>query len=437
MPETLGDHEASKMTEGALSDLANRPSGGFRPEGDTADLVFQGASLQPCIITGDLVALFSQQVNEGCAATPRGGVEVGGLLLGPAAAAGAAIVIDEAIPMVLEYQYGPSFHASESELGQIGWAALAASKDPARKLLGFYRSRTRGEPELRESDQEILRTIEGASGVECQVFLILTPQSRFLTTATVLRRETGAWASIGDVDYRNRLAPAPRNESAVPAIPAEETPQERGSEEWKAGTDQNAQPIPPAVVAPVLLAEAGAVPSLDHTSSHSFQLLAATAIVAFGVVALYALAHWPTTSSAARGVERVAPPPVRLGFSAAHENSDWQLTWNRETVSSLTPLSAILTIRDGSRERQVPLTTEDLATGTILYRPDSTDLQFTLRVNAQGRNPVEERIHALDGGRIATPPPAPKPNVRAPKDVRSPKVRSGRQSTSPSWDPLP
>ena len=133
---------------------------------------------------------------------------------------------------------------------------------------------------------------------------------------------------------------------------------------------------------------------------------AALVLAGLAVTGLYARAHWataPPPRSAAPG----PPPIVHLGFSAAHQNSDWQLTWNRDAVASLTPLSALLTIRDGEKERQVPLSPEDLASGTILYRPWGNELQFTFRVNAQGRNPIEERIRALDGG----PPPPARPST--------------------------
>src|SRR5579863_6855310 len=110
-------------------------------------------------IAKPLVAELWANANEGARALAHGGLEIGGLLMGPKIHNG-RIVVDDVIPLPSEYQYGPSFQMSETDLANLVSAVETAQDDSAKTIVGFFRSRTRGEETLRECDFEVIKTIE-------------------------------------------------------------------------------------------------------------------------------------------------------------------------------------------------------------------------------------------------------------------------------------
>jgi TonB family protein len=90
-----------------------------------------------------------------------------------------------------------------------------------------------------------------------------------------------------------------------------------------------------------------------------------------------------------------APAPSQLGFSASHEGSDWRLVWNRDVLTRLNAVGAMLTIRDGGVDRLQFLSSQDLAAGAIFYVPRTSDLTFNLKVALSAGPEIEEQIRVL------------------------------------------
>jgi hypothetical protein len=124
-------------------------------------------------------------------------------------------------------------------------------------------------------------------------------------------------------------------------------------------------------------------------------------------------------AEAAATVVQSSVPPLRMGFSAAHENGLWKLSWDRGTMDVLRPSGAVLDIKDGANQQQIHLTPSDLSSGTIFYTARSGDLSFSLQLEVPNATPMEEHVRILEGPpagpetAAANPPALVKPATRA------------------------
>jgi protein TonB len=121
----------------------------------------------------------------------------------------------------------------------------------------------------------------------------------------------------------------------------------------------------------------------------------------------------------------------RLGFSAAHEGTDWRLVWNREALKRLGAVGALLSIRDGGVDRLQFLSPLDLAAGAILYVPKSSDLLFNLKITLADGPDIEEQIRVLGQDQDA----AADLNYPPPRRIGEAARTSLPGATSPSGAP--
>src|SRR5215510_13681738 len=86
---------------------------------------------------------------------PRGGVEIGGILLGSAVADRVTIV--ESVPLECEHALGPSFTLSPNDLAKLESQLAGLPTAGSARPVGWYHSHTRSEIFLSDSDLEIHR----------------------------------------------------------------------------------------------------------------------------------------------------------------------------------------------------------------------------------------------------------------------------------------
>jgi hypothetical protein len=98
----------------------------------------------------------------------------------------------------------------------------------------------------------------------------------------------------------------------------------------------------------------------------------------------------------------------RVGFSAIRQGKDWKLVWDRAAVAALHPAGAVLMIRDGDSSQSVQLSQDELAIGSLLYTPQSGDIDFGLRVYQTRDVQPGEHIRVLDPQRGGQPSQRPK-----------------------------
>lgn len=165
--------------------------------GETSVLRFSGRSKQ-LIVANSLIPRLFDEVSEGVRSLPRGGAEIGGLLVGPKDHMG-GVLANDIIPIPIEYRFGPSFRLSSPDLTKIEEAIATAHKDPSKTVVGFFRSRTRGGAEFRDSDQEILLAVElahAAFATDFHYFLVLSPPVRSEMPLGVATRTENDWSDF-------------------------------------------------------------------------------------------------------------------------------------------------------------------------------------------------------------------------------------------------
>ena len=177
--------------------MSTQPNPGIRltPELPNGDLVFGDSPQSSLAIPKALVAKISEHVNEGVRKLSPGGLEVGGLLLGPKVRRG-RVVVAGIIPLPIEYRFGPSFQMSVFDLPSISAAIESVQSDPSNTVVGFYRSRRRDSRILRESDHDIFAAVEAAHKSFKEDFrccLILAPTTESEALACIAMRNGNAW----------------------------------------------------------------------------------------------------------------------------------------------------------------------------------------------------------------------------------------------------
>jgi len=343
------------------------------------------------------VAQIEQTVQEKFMAV-RYGAEAAGLLIGRVSDDLKDIAIERTVEIASEYRYGPFLRLSPKDLGAFK-QSLAELTGNGEQIVGLYRSQTRGESGLRDTDEEVLKNIEIADTGFAQNFkliLLLAPSVTAPTALEVLTRKGAGWEIVA---RRRFTAAEPRS---APESPPPPTPKAAAPVRPPAPADLEAPPATAAPEAPP--APPAAAPPRRAPRARRSWLPAVALATLLGSTAI----GWWVASRTSSTPRVVSTPPAapreRLGFAAAKENGDWKLSWSPDAAARLAQNGAELVIRDAGSERETALTGEDLASGTLFYTPRSSDIVFILRAKTAGRADVEERIRVIG----AVPPPSPK-----------------------------
>jgi hypothetical protein len=350
-----------------------------------------------------LMAQIWVQVYQGLRTLARGGLEVGGLLVGPKADEGR--VVDGIIPLPIEYRHGPLYRMSSTDLASIGPAIESVQSDPLKAVIGFYRSRTRGDGTLRESDREIFDAIEQAHlsfALDFRCCFVLAPMSESVALACLAFRGGDGWDEMHPVTLGSDL-------DSLSALPSStgllQMPHRPDKEEYSIGSPvalSAAKPVTDHRV-PEPSAVSLAVSGPQVRRPRTWLYAAAFLSLAGGVAGAYRWALRTQSHPTANVRTFTAVPRTQLGFSATLEGSVWKLAWDRAAMEALNPITAVLSIEDGGYAQQVTLAPADLTSGTIFYTPQNRDLTFRLRIDRGGEQ-IEEHVRVLGAPRIRQTP---------------------------------
>ncbi len=94
-------------------------------------------------------------------------------------------------------------------------------------------------------------------------------------------------------------------------------------------------------------------------------------------------------------------PGAGLGLRVEGHEDRLLLSWNQRSPIVIGAREAILAIDDGSQHREVHLGSDQLADGSVLYKPASDDVAFRLEVRGNQGSTTAESIRVLDGGKPA------------------------------------
>ena len=351
--------------------------------GKAEEFIFCPDSRSPLKIPQAVFTRILEQVNEGVRAVPRGGAEVGGLLVGPKNY-GESLTADDVLPIVTEYRFGPGFRLSPKDLA--GVEELFNSLPPSKTVVGLYRSRTRGQAGLRETDRELLRALEGVHSsfaVDFRFVVLLEPLSKFKISAATALRKDGDWPEWETVTVRAEPGGSPTMMGG--SLPAQVNEPVRHAPE---------SPVEMKPAATVRHA-AGADPPRSSTRWRVF----AASILVFAIAAgaFFLAAGRSKTPVPAPAVVKQNPTSPHADFSAHPEGGLWKLSWNRDAVMAMQPTRAVLSILDGGHEQRLTLTPADLSTGMAYYGAQGGDLLFSLIIERAGQVPLEEHVRVLEG----------------------------------------
>jgi proteasome lid subunit RPN8/RPN11 len=342
-----------------------------------------------------------QAVVDAFFSVPRGGAEIGGILLG--SFSGGKISILDFQALDCEHATGPSFTLSQRDQGQLARMVAAAAGDGnGLQVVGWYHSHTRSDIFLSQADQDIHK---GFFPEPWQVALVLKPHTfEPLRCGFFFREEDGAIR--GEASYQEfvleplPLRPTPTGD-AHPMPPRPVHPEsESAGPLIKAAAEVRPKPILPKtreMALPLMAAKEGASAAAppppaedDHQKKHSVLKTTGWLIFALLVLALGILIGTPSFRE--RGFRiwiAITHPPaiadptsrIPLGLRAERQNGDLMLTWNRQSAAVLSAASGLLAIKDGDASRNIPLDPSQIRNGSILYVPTTAQIQMQLTVS--------------------------------------------------------
>lgn len=330
---------------------------------------------------------------------PRGGVEIGGLLLGRHD--NGRVTILASMPVECEHAFGPSFVFSERDQAKLAELVAAANNNPRLEPVGWWHSHTRSEIFLSDADRQIH---DSFFPEPWQVALVLKPHTfQPMRAGFFFREKDGsirAEATCQEIALE-AMPMRPAGAAAPPPVSAPPQPADTGGlviniagyvEPEPAAVDP---PHDPAGVAPPAFLSAADPPPRD--SRRWIGWIAA----AFGVA--LALAGYSTRDRWLSAIDaRLGPSPVdTIALNALDQSGQLQVRWNGAAPPVQSAQSGSLLILDGSSTVNVPLDAPHVRSGAFTYQRRSGRVDVTLALPQGGGK--ELRVATLFTG---GPPPA-------------------------------
>jgi proteasome lid subunit RPN8/RPN11 len=347
---------------------------------------------------------------------PRGGAEIGGILLGRQEKG--RIVAVDAMPIACEHAFGPSFVLSPRDHEKLAELLAATARNPHSKVVGWYHSHTRSEIFLSPEDIEIHNRFFPEPW---QVALVLKPHTFQPMRAGFFFREANGSIHSEAAYHEFLLEPLPMRPAPAPGAP-EATPLFRNPRDMESGNGPvvnvaavveaepkapEPEPVPaPELPPPAFLAAASAPPPSRRWMTWAVAALLGTALGAWG---WHTRAEWlPKVQAMAN-----AKPDEKLGLSSVDRDGQLQVQWNGNSRAALASTSASLLIVDGEKTHTVELGRPHVLTGSFTYARQSGKVDVTLVLPQSGGKEIREAtIFAGDppGHQKAAPaPPEPAP----------------------------
>ena len=380
---------------------------------------------------------------------PRGGAEIGGILLGRFE--NVRLVISGYAALDCEHAYGPSFTLSppdEARLEQL--LSSHANPDGGLRPVGWYHSHTRSEIFLSDTDLKIHQRFFPESW---QVALVMKPHTFQPARIGFFFRE--ADGSIrANSSYREELLDAapirqiPAGASDAP--PSNDPPPRRFRQE-----PASESVILPATVvepAPVLLLEPRRTPTptpppvtvdadvslppppASHVTVPNFLVANASSsrrwmVVGIGIVAFLGTTGaafqirqmWlPRVLAAMRPAAAVtappaasapAPVPPALGLNTIDREGQLQISWDRTSPSVQHASAALLEINEGGpKPTTIQLDDAHLQAGSFTYARSAEKVDVRLIVH-QAKGPEVREVTSFLG-KLPEPKPAEDPRAQ-------------------------
>jgi proteasome lid subunit RPN8/RPN11 len=346
---------------------------------------------------------------------PRGGAEIGGILLGTHEPG--RLVISDYLALDCEHATGPSFTLSSNDEAHLS-ELLASSRS---KVAGWYHSHTRSEIFLSEADLEIHQRLFPEPW---QVALVMKPHTfQTLRMGFFFRERDGS--IHGSEPYQEIVLEALPMRPATPGRISPQAPQPK--EETVARIPLAGASVPShdregvlvgVDVAPVAMLEVPPPAFLTAQPEAPRRWLAILAILAIvaavGAAGFETRALWLPRVIAAVRAAPVGPPPS-VGLNTLDTDGQLQIRWNRNSPPMQTAVDAILEITDGPRPQAIQMDRPHLQAGVFTYARQGDRVEVKLIVHLPDGQDVRDVTTFL--GKLPERKPAPEdPEIRKQRD---------------------
>lgn len=330
---------------------------------------------------------------------PRGGAEIGGLLLGEFG--GSVVRINGYAAIDCEHATGPSFTLSDKDRARFAEQVAGAwANPPDQQPVGWYHSHTRSEIFLSEADQAVHREFFPEPW---QTALVLRPHTFQPTRAGFFFREPDG-TFRGERSYCEiALQPLPVQQIPTGPAPAGEPPEgrvreplaasggpvitvtaspvaEAPREEPRVGEPPPASP-PPAGALPEPVPPPRFLEIREPPSRRRFWLLGTAVLAMAGVAAAYQTRGFWMPRAAVLFAGGSRPQPLSLGLNAIDFAGQLQIRWDRNSPAARNGVSGALRIEDGPAPQVIPLDAAHLKAGVFTYarQAEKVDIALTVR----------------------------------------------------------
>jgi proteasome lid subunit RPN8/RPN11 len=326
---------------------------------------------------------------------PRGGAEIGGILLG--VFRNGLLTIDESVSFNCEHAFGPSFVLSPRDFSTLEQLLATAKKNPNLRPVGWWHSHTRTEIFLSDADQEIHNRFFPEPW---QVALVLKPHTFQPMRAGFFFREKDG-SMHGAATYREFVLdplptrPLPSSSPAAPLISLTPGPREAAAARPTIDVNQVVEREPEPEFDEPELEERREVSPRRETPAPRFATepptrsrpwIAIAAVVlglSVGIGVYESRARWMP-----QGLFR-SSSPVPLALSLADNDGQLQIRWNGASEAAHGD-SGTLVIADGPQRLIIALDSVHLRTGSFTYARTAERVDVTLTVPQPGAQPAVE-----------------------------------------------
>jgi len=350
-----------------------------------------------------------RQAIEAYLSLPKRGAEIGGLLFGAVRQGGSAFHIDACEDLPCEYRFGPSYKLSQTDYVLVSERLAQHQCEGSQPVIGLYRSYTGREAALDQTDLELMRSV--LPHPHC-ISLLLQPLSAEKCMARFQLGGDDATAAgrlyepflieAGQLTVEAPAEPVSPRAAVAPAEPLEEPPVET--------------PRP----TPVLLApHARRRRWEEDESARGSQILLPVLLCVLAAVAGAAAYGFWTLQRQPRWA------PMGLDVTAAAR--ELMLSWDSTAPAIEQASRGVMSVTDGSAQKQFPLTAAQLRGGKLSYKPSNANVLFRVLVydadnRASGDSLRVANLHLTEetstpapvAAHRALPPPTTSPDEAAP-----------------------
>jgi hypothetical protein len=317
-----------------------------------------------CVTLGfHLIDELRRQAIEAYLSLPKRGVEIGGLLFGAVRQGGSvAFRIDACEDLPCEYRFGPSYKLSETDCVLVSERLAQHQCEGSQPVIGLYRSYTGREAALDQTDLELMRSVLPHPH---RISLLLQPLS---AETCMARFQLGGNDETGRL-YEPFLLEAGQLRVEAPAEPEPPHATVGPSEPWG---DPSVETRKPPSVLPTPHARGRRWEEEPARAPRGSQIWLPVLLCVLAAVAGAAAYGFWTLQRQPRWA------PMGLDVTAAAR--ELMLSWDSTAPAIEHASRGVMSVTDGSAQKQFPLTAAQLRGGKFSYMPSNANVLFRVLV---------------------------------------------------------